>query len=148
MQSYYYFLLHFYPNSISFSKFLSSGTHEEMFSFTRSFSTAWNKVSLNSSNPPWEPKGSTPIIALDWQWQYVSSLRRQSQINVLKREIMTSSDWGESSYSSTTECLTTSVLILSPGSGHETADRLWKIHFISCKHLCNHGIPIFYFSFF
>lgn len=139
---------HFIQTSHFFQKWFQVA-HKETFSFIRALleiRSPWITIAPNRLENR-EPKGTTPITASDGQWQYGSSLRRQSQRNALKRQIMTWRDWGESSYSSTTECLTTSVLILSPGSGHETADRLWKIHFISWKHLCNHGIPNYFLNF-
>lgn len=137
-------LVHFIQTPYSFQRYFQVA-HKEMFSLralleirSPGITTTANWLEI------WKPKGTTPITASNGQWQYGSSLRRQSQRNALKRQIMTWRDWGESSYPRTTECLTTSVLILSPGSGHETDDILWKIHFISCKHLRNHGIPNYF----
>lgn len=66
-----------------------------------------------------------------------------------RQELMARMDWAECSHSTTAESLTTSVTILSADSCHRTADRYWRIHFISGEclltdHLLN--LSHFFFS--
>lgn len=56
-----------------------------------------------------------------------------SKIMHTKKELMAQIDWGECFYSAAAESLTTSVLILSTDSWQKTADRSWRICFISTE---------------
>lgn len=70
-----------------------------------------------------------------------------------RQELMARMDWAECSHSTAAESLTTSVTILSADSCHRTADRYWRIHFISGEclltdHLLNLSHFFFFFFFF